>query len=159
MPVPAPGAHPAFGTDDDRDRLVEHPDFEHGFFVGLNLRAARVGKLLGIGFNFPAQQPTQRVWRGADSAGGLRGNRVDCRGGVRRPGWGRLRGVSGPCAQLRNRQGHPLRLNALRHARSQSGAFDHINTERQIAGLKAVSQCRTLRPVEPRGLREQQVKV
>ena len=60
MAVAAARTHPALGADHDGDGLVEHLNFKHDFFIGLNQRAARVGKLLGIGFYFLDHQAAQR---------------------------------------------------------------------------------------------------
>ena len=44
--------HPAFGANHHSHWLVQHLDFQHGFFLGLDQRAARVGKLFGICLDF-----------------------------------------------------------------------------------------------------------
>ena len=53
-------AHPAFVADHHGHRLVDHFDFEHGFFVGLNQSAARVGKDFGVGLDFFDHEAAQR---------------------------------------------------------------------------------------------------
>ena len=53
-------AHPALVADHHGHRLVNHFDFKHSFFVGLNQSAARVGKDFGVGFNFFDHKAAQR---------------------------------------------------------------------------------------------------
>ena len=60
MAVAAACAHPALAADHHRDRLVQHLDFQHRFFLGLDQGAARVGELFGIRFDFLDHQPAQR---------------------------------------------------------------------------------------------------
>ena len=60
---------------------------------------------------------------------------------------------------LQRHQIDALGLYAFSHAKSKAGAFNHIHTKWEATGLKAVSQCRALRPIELWGLREQQVQV
>ncbi len=52
-------AYPAFAADHHGDGFINHLGFEHGFFLGLDQRTARVGKLFGVGFDFLDHQPLQ----------------------------------------------------------------------------------------------------
>ena len=60
MAVAAASAYPALAADHHRDRLIEHLDFEHRFFLGLDQGAARVGELFGIRLDFLDHQTSQR---------------------------------------------------------------------------------------------------
>ena len=59
MPVAGAGAHPAFFADDDGDGVIDHEHFGHGFFLFLDQRAARIGKLFGILLDFFDHQAPQ----------------------------------------------------------------------------------------------------
>ena len=54
------GPHPAFLRDDDRDRLVDHPDFRDSPFLGLNQGPARIGELPRVLLDFLDHQAPQR---------------------------------------------------------------------------------------------------
>ena len=60
MPLPPPGADPALAAHHHGHRLVQYLDLQHGFFLCLDQGASRVGKLLGVRFNFLDEQAPQR---------------------------------------------------------------------------------------------------
>ena len=70
MAMPGAGAHPAFGGDDDGDRLINHLDLGHSFLLGLNQRSpwvfGGVAEGFGIAFDFFDHQAAQRGGRADD---------------------------------------------------------------------------------------------
>ena len=59
VPVPLPRARPALGADDDGDGFISHFHLGHGFFLGVNERAARVAEFLGVGLDFADHEAAQ----------------------------------------------------------------------------------------------------
>ena len=59
VPVALARPHPAFFADHHRHRLVDHFHLGHGALFGLDQRAARVGKLLGVAFDLLDHQAAQ----------------------------------------------------------------------------------------------------
>ena len=59
VPVPLPRARPALGADDDGDGFISHFHLGHGFFLGVNERAARIAEFLGVGLDFADHQAAQ----------------------------------------------------------------------------------------------------
>lgn len=57
--VAAARTHPAFGRNHHGDGFIDHLDLGHGFFLGLDQRAARVGKGFGVGFDLLDHEPAQ----------------------------------------------------------------------------------------------------
>ena len=55
--------------------------------------------------------------------------------------------------------GHAFTGHAPGHAGRQRFSLDDVDPERQVAGFDTVTQVGTLRPVQPRGLNDQQGEV
>jgi hypothetical protein len=61
--------------------------------------------------------------------------------------------------KLQVAQSHTFAGHALGHATGQAFGLDHIDPERQVAGVELVTQVSALQPAQPGRLDEQQIEV